>query len=169
MIRVRFLTTASGPGLQHSVGDIVDVPEDFAKELLAAGYAEQVEVPKAAVQHPPVPAHETATLRAPEKAVVVPQRTTTTQNSPVQPPHASASQPAPEPHHEPAAEPDKVLDDDKTGEEDEEDDSEPDPGDEALGKAAAEAGEPRTANPYSGRTRQGRAWSRGWDSAQPSA
>lgn len=168
MIRVRFLTTASGPGLQHSVGDIVDVPEDFAKELLDAGYAERVEVPKAAVQHPPAPAYETATLRAPEKAVVVPPRSTTAQSSPVQVPHASEAPSTPDPHQAPAAKPDVELDDDKPGEDDD-DDSEPDPGDEALGKAAAEAGEARTANPYNGRTRQGRAWSRGWDSAQPPA
>lgn len=40
---------------------------------------------------------------------------------------------------------------------------------EAQGKAAAEAGEPKSANPFDGRSRDHRAWDAGYDSAQAPA
>jgi hypothetical protein len=50
---------------------------------------------------------------------------------------------------------------------DPEGDETPDPDEddhEAQGRASAEAGEPRSTNPYDGRRAEGKAWFRGWDS-----
>lgn len=43
-MRVKILTSMAGPEITWQPGDIVDVSNDVAKRLIAAGFAEEIDV-----------------------------------------------------------------------------------------------------------------------------
>ncbi len=43
-MKIRMKTIARGPSFEADVGQVLEVPETFGRELLAGGYAETLEV-----------------------------------------------------------------------------------------------------------------------------
>lgn len=63
-MKVRMLTTAASPEGVWAAGQVVDLPEKMAKQLMAGGFAVAV-----AAEEKQKQAVETAALEQPEKAV----------------------------------------------------------------------------------------------------
>lgn len=71
-MKIKMFTTASGADFKAEAGQIVDVSEEFANELVSAGYAEFVDTPKKAVvieKEKPAEEVETASYEPEQKAV----------------------------------------------------------------------------------------------------
>ena len=88
-LRVRYLTTGRGPSYRHDEGEVAELAEPRARELVAAGIAAFVDPPEpeSEPKAPAVP--ETAELRAPEQATAPPQRRVAPSRRPAE--HASES------------------------------------------------------------------------------
>jgi hypothetical protein len=67
-MKIRLKTLMAGPGGVVRPGEVVDLPGDQARELIAGGFAELAEKPK-----PEPPPIKTATAEAPERAVTRPR------------------------------------------------------------------------------------------------
>ena len=65
---IRLYTRVAGPGENHAPGDIIDVPEDWARALVSGGYAVIIDAPAFDTGAPPdvSPVIETAVVRPPE-------------------------------------------------------------------------------------------------------
>jgi hypothetical protein len=150
-LRIRMMTMAAGPAYQAQAGEEVDLPRGEAEGLISAGYAELVVAEAQGEIH----AHSEAELDAALGERRDPEAGTWTATTAEAAAEESASEPAAgAPPETATAGPQRSGDaDDQLAA-------------EQTGRDAAAAKEPRTANPYDGRSSLGRAWFRGWDSVQ---
>jgi len=69
MVTIRLKTTLAGPQMTATAGSVIEVAEEFAYELISAGYAVAVDLQAEPDRVKPAPEVEEAVLKAPEKAV----------------------------------------------------------------------------------------------------
>ena len=137
-IRIRLLTVAAGPDFTLQPG-VLELESAQAEAMIAAGHALRIE-PEAPAGAREAPEPGDAEAGAQREEALAP---------------AAEREPQPRPPEVATAPPQRTpeADDGLAA--------------ERAGAAAAAAGKPLTANPYDGRSAQGRAWVRGWRSRAP--
>lgn len=150
-ILVRLMTTASGPDFQFRPGDEGLVDSDQAEAMIAAGYAVRLTAEPATEATGPAVTVEANEAPAAEDWTASVEEAVGDEDGEDEKSMARVAAPAVETA---TAGPQRssVSDDQLAA--------------ERAGQEAAEADEPRTANPYDRRTALGKAWDRGWESAQ---